>query len=288
MDKKYIKNYWKEVRRRAWKSASDRAGIKLLISTLIILLFASAIAGFVFVLGKVEYPFFRDNLVANSITGLSQMIFSIFALLGLFVWLMYRTPPEMEKEKEKEIDVLNERLSLKEYDDISIERFKSPETIGEKSARLGLSYTSEIKKLEFLVINNGNIGILNASVSMTELKWFNPEYNNIPDGIETRAFIWDDIETSDGKRNISPKGRGHLKIAIYQSHPMSLFRFVFYDCISQVIRILQGKYVIKLQLDGQVRKKNIVEDLLPVPFELSFDFEHRGFQNITISKLPRE
>jgi len=288
MNKKYLKNYWKEVCERAWKAAWERAGMKLLIPALIIILFANLITGVMFVLGKVEHTFFRDNLVANNITGLAQVFFSLFFLLSLFIWLMYRTPPEMQKEKETEIDKLNEKLSLKEYDDISIVGFNSPETIEEKRARLGLGYTSMIKKLEFLVINDGDVGILNASVSMTDLKLFNPEYNHIPNGIETRAFSWDDIETSNGKRNISPKGRGHLKIAIYHSSPTPLFQFAFYDRVSSVFRTLQGKYVIRMLLYGRVRKKDIEEDLSPIPFELSFDFEQEGFKNITISKLLRE
>jgi len=68
MDKNYIKNYWKEVRRQAWSSAWDNAGMKILIPFLIVVIGASALGGLLLMFGLVEYPFFRDNLIANSLS----------------------------------------------------------------------------------------------------------------------------------------------------------------------------------------------------------------------------
>ena len=81
MDKNYYNKYWKTIGHEAWKLAWERSGMKVLIPFMIVLLGASALGGFLFMIHVVEYPFFRDNSVANSITGLSQVFLSMVILL---------------------------------------------------------------------------------------------------------------------------------------------------------------------------------------------------------------
>ena len=208
----------------------------------------------------------------------------VFLFLIIFSWFIFIIKVSAIQDKEK-----TEKISIKEYDDLLIENFSSPETIDEKRSRLQLWFPFKTKKLEFLVKNNGPCSVLNARISMTDIKFISPKYNNLPDGIETKSFVWDDINTNNGTRNISPKGYGHLIIARYVSDDtLPYFNFFLFDGVSKVPRSIPGNYILTIRLDGQVQKKESIEDLLPIFFKLSFDFDNQGFQNINILKLPRK
>lgn len=102
MEKKYRGNYWKEVRRQSWKSAWNKSGMKVIIPSLVILIGAINLGGLLLMIGWVEYPFFRDNLIANFVTGLSQLLFSFVFLLSLFFWFLFQMPPVIHSKQEKE------------------------------------------------------------------------------------------------------------------------------------------------------------------------------------------
>lgn len=95
MNKTHVKKYWRQVRQRAWQGAMNKSGMKVIMPTLFILIGAIGLAGIPVSLGIVQYSFFKDNLVANTITGLSQILISFVAFLISFFALLYKTPPEM-------------------------------------------------------------------------------------------------------------------------------------------------------------------------------------------------
>lgn len=222
---------------------------------------------------------------------------SLYTSLALFfasvIVAIYHKPPELQAEADEKILLLNKvieklksRIDIREYEDIEIEVFSSPETIEERRARLGLSSKEHLKKIELLVRNNGGVSVLSSFVTMEELHWEHPEYKQPYDGVETKPFLWADSNSSDGKRNIPPTGKGHLIIATQHTDMTAHFRFNFYDGESNVFRTLPGRYVIKIRVDGQVKKENDIEDLSPVFFDLSFVFDG-NFSDVTIKKLPK-
>lgn len=111
MDRNDQKQYWKMVRRQAWTVAWEKAGMKVLIPVLLIILSSNALTGILLVFRWVSYPFFRDNILANSITGLSQVILSALGLFILFGWLLYDTPPRIHKEQSQRIEFLEQQTS---------------------------------------------------------------------------------------------------------------------------------------------------------------------------------
>jgi hypothetical protein len=269
---KRIFSYWGNILHRAWKAAETGIGVKGLIIDLLI----AVIAFVIYWIVKGFPPFLQLGEGAM----IAIYVYVGVIVLALFCYL-FREPEVLDKEK-------TDRLTLKEYDDISINLFKSAETDQEKRARMGLIRTPATKKLELSIKNGGNTSILGASVLMENLKWFNPKYNNTPDGIEIKALAWEDINSNEGKRDISPGASGYLKIATCKRNTEPSFWFELYDGTSDVRRWLPGKYKIDFRLDGKAKKENTIEDLLPVHFRLSFDFESGGFENIAVTKLPRE
>jgi hypothetical protein len=213
-----------------------------------------------------------------------QVLAAVIALLpivGMFLLQRVISPIKVFDEQTK-------RLELKSYDDIEIDKFESPETIDEKRARK--TYRNRrVTKLEFLVRNKGNISLLSTYIGMTDIKWHSEKYNNKPDDIETGFFKWADSDLE--KVDIAPKGGyERMLLAIYDIDlSVSAFRFVFHNGTSQVPRtLIDGRYTIKIRVDGQAKKEKNLEDLDPIFFSVSFDFDSSGFQNIVVSKLPRE
>ena len=98
MNKAHIKNYWREVRRRAWEGAMNKSGMKVIIPILVVLIVTIGLGGIPVSLGIMKYSFFKDNLVANTLTGLSQILVSLIALLISFFVLLRETPPKMYEE----------------------------------------------------------------------------------------------------------------------------------------------------------------------------------------------
>ena len=105
LDTKAIRKYWWKVIKRAWKSASDEAGMKLLIIGLIIVLLVVALAGLLAAIGLVSIPFFAFQ-VGNVQAGLDDFCGSVALLVFLFLAMLWRTPAEMHQEKEDRINEL--------------------------------------------------------------------------------------------------------------------------------------------------------------------------------------
>lgn len=98
MDKKIVKDYWEEVRQRAWKKAVDRSEIKALVPLLFVLVVAIGLSGIPVAFGWIQYAFLRDNLFANTIAGLAQIIVSIILLLSYYLTVLIEIPPKMHEE----------------------------------------------------------------------------------------------------------------------------------------------------------------------------------------------
>ncbi len=98
MNKTHIKSYWRKVRQRAWAEAINKSGMKLIIPALAVLIVAIGLGGIPVSLGIMKYSFFNDNLVANTLTGLSQILVSLIALLISFFVFLREMPPKMYEE----------------------------------------------------------------------------------------------------------------------------------------------------------------------------------------------
>ena len=99
MDKKQVKGYWREIRRRAWEDAMNKSGAFLLLSGgLIIFMVVVAITGILYTIGIIQYPFFIDNIVANNITGLAQVIVAIVLIAYFYEKALHEIPPKIHEE----------------------------------------------------------------------------------------------------------------------------------------------------------------------------------------------
>lgn len=98
MDKKLVKKYWDEVNRRAWEDAMNKSGLKLIIPTLAVLFAAVGISGIFVAVGLIKYSIFEDNLIANTITGISQVVITVFLVAFFYDRMLHETPPKMYEE----------------------------------------------------------------------------------------------------------------------------------------------------------------------------------------------
>jgi hypothetical protein len=122
MEKENIKTnnwkYWKPILLEALLSAWKES--RWVIKSLIIILCVITLTGIAVTLNWLEYPFFKNNLYANTFTGLGQSIISILIVITWFIRFLYQIPPrkDMElkndiEEKEHALNTLNEQLSNK-------------------------------------------------------------------------------------------------------------------------------------------------------------------------------
>ena len=75
--------------------------------SLVLILFGGVgLSGILFSIGLVAYPFFRDNVLANSLTGMGQVIISAIVLVWMYFRLLSQIPPKLQKDKE---DIIKER-----------------------------------------------------------------------------------------------------------------------------------------------------------------------------------
>lgn len=99
MDKQKVKKYWQEVRRRAWGDAMNKSGAYLFfLSGLILAMTIIAISGVLYATGLIKYPFFRDNITANNITGFAQLVVAIILAAIFYNSALREVPPKMYEE----------------------------------------------------------------------------------------------------------------------------------------------------------------------------------------------
>src|ERR1700690_3269749 len=108
LDTRAVRKYWREVVKRAWKSATNEVGMKLIIIALILLLIITAFSGLAAAFGFVPIPSFVFQ-VSKVQAGLEDFCSSLALLVILFLAMLWRTPAEMVKEKEYEIKKLKDR-----------------------------------------------------------------------------------------------------------------------------------------------------------------------------------
>lgn len=178
MDKKIVKGYWKEVRQRAWKKAVDRSEIKALVPFLFVLLIAIGLGGIPVAFGWIQYAFFRDNLLANTFTGIAQIIISIYLLSKYYLEILIEIPPQMHEELG---GFIKNPFHLKVY------RSKRERKEGEdKWVSLEVKNTSPSENIEECFIKLINIVDLKTGNSIIEdvqnLTWSGREQNRNIEG----------------------------------------------------------------------------------------------------------
>lgn len=205
--KDYKKRYWSTVRRIAWNSAWDRAGMKAIISVLVIVILFNFFSGFLALYGWVSYPFFKENLIASSLTGLAQVILSTLVLVFLYVWLLYETPAKLDQDKSTIIKKLKRELK-------KINKELESEIVDVDVSLLSHSLDSDKVYALLDVVNNEKVkNIINCRVKLMKFFMSKDDEGGIMDftdsitAIDYPFFCW--LENNDKYTDIE---HAHKKI----------------------------------------------------------------------------
>jgi hypothetical protein len=171
-----------------------------------------------------------------------------------------------------------EIISSKDYQDIQLQHYPYPDTLDDMRNRV---FASTFLTKIGLLVNNGKSGVKQCGAKVTGL-WhlgdrpYNYGWSPMHDNVETRYLKWDEGYTTDtGKIDIGP--HSHALLRIIEANPHSgMFHFVFLDGMSKVPYILPGKYMISIQVEGQIKHDHEVYDLNPICFVVMVYFNgHR-------------
>lgn len=183
------------------------------------------------------------------------------------------------------------RLSIKEYKDIKVAQLDYPWT--DNDQRIGAPGLYNFFKLGLCIKNYGGVSIRDCSARLIFIEYSGRTSNNewvpSPSPLESRMFKWDEgYDIPNGKIDrISPNG-GTANLFIAESNRYSQeFRFAFIDGMSKTDQNLEGRYRVKIKLEGEAEKDKILVDLTPLEFLIEFDYQRRQFSNVLISRLPR-
>lgn len=184
-----------------------------------------------------------------------------------------------------------DKFLLKLYDDIEVKKYETPETISEQVTRMAKGKIN--RKLEISIRNNGNTSLFDCSVRIAKLSLLDSKYNNEIPPPELRALRWiEGDEPKNGKVDLHAKSLPYpMWIASAEVNPIVMFKFVFWNHISESYYFVPGFYELIVQLEGQRELEGKRVDIIPIEFSIVFNF-NIGFINpifeiIKIKKLPR-
>lgn len=300
MDWKYILNYWRGVIKTASRHAFKESKIGPFIMWSLVVLFSISL---VVLIGAFGAKSFDVNQEVNKIADLwgNRAFLAVILFSISFVFFVFKIPPEMQKKKEDDIERLNKRLSLNEYDDIEV-AFRDDPLTDHQLGLLGHS-SNNFLKISLRVTNNGGIGI-RCGLKMVSLQYnrtgfvqlarwegdeIPSEREDSPKPIETKLMRWDEgYDTVEGKIYIPSRGGiGNLMLAETASRPNLNFWFLYIDGNSRNHHTMHGRYWAILQLEGHCESDGKRTDLDTIQYEIEFTYDRNRLDPVGIKKRDK-
>jgi hypothetical protein len=284
--------------RHAFKNSKAAYAVGVFIISVFILLIAALVVLFGFAAIQTLNSEILDfvRVLRNYVLGAFVAFFIFFAAY------VFKIPPEMQKKNEDDIDRLNKRLSLNEYDDIEV-AFRDDPLTDHQLGLLGHS-SNNFLKISLSVTNNGGIGI-RCGLKMVSLQYNRTGYVQLarwegdeipseredsPKPIETKLMRWDEgYDTVEGKIYIPSRGGiGNLMLVETASRPNLNFWFLYIDGNSRNHHTMHGRYWAVLQLEGHCESDGKRTDLDTIQYEIEFTYDRNRLDPVGIKKLKRD
>jgi len=257
LDTKAIRKYWGRVICRAWKKATDDAGMRILFWGLMPLLFLSAVVSFLAAFGFVPIPFFTFQ-VNQALAGLEDFYLSLILLFVLFVIMLWRTPAEMDNDKQKQIDDLSPAKPKID--------FVFPPMQGKGNQKL------EVINRSLKEVNCHAVFTYIAPIVFDNFRPY-------PSWWHSKNLVWSNRKTSDVNIVIDGNcGNAVLDIAetldnrfnfLFQNGESVQVGFDLDDEYKKDAGLPEGVYLVNLRLDGKFEGKDfVVEKKYFVLFEI--------------------
>jgi hypothetical protein len=288
MDWKYIWKYWWEILMkagtRAFKSSKVAAGI----GYLFIAILAATIAYILFLVGWAAIDVVNQEILDIVDVWQNRVASVLIVFFGLFIIYLFTIPPELQNEKEKDVERLEKELSFKGYEDLEISPYDVPWTQQQRHVGMGGSNTVKIGlKLE----NKGNLKI-RCRVKAVSLYYNGYGYHNwqggeewidAPTPVEIRTIKWE----NEAESNIeipSKSGFGNLYIAESLLGGSIGFRFCFADGNSDTHQLLDGRYCLNFQVEGDFEKNSLFEGFHPLKYQIVFKYHSHRLEFISVER----
>lgn len=277
MDTKTVRKYWREVITRAWSVAWEKTEMRAASLVFLAIITIIALTGLVFtILGISGIPFIVNSWSAIK-SGVTLFFGSFFIFMIFFLAMLWRTPAEIDSEKENQINELKP-------ENAKIEMFFSKPSC----------YTNgKIAKLR--VINNSSFDIIkcHAKLDFINFPIANGEWSRKSKNSYIKDLFWGSRAIAqDGTINISGIG-GEESLDLIKIHD-DYFSFLFYNnglqqdgFDSDEKGLTVGTYLIGITLYGNVGE-NPKKTIVPVERMYALTFMLQSDQKTTDRQINSE
>jgi hypothetical protein len=266
-----VLGYWKNIFVDAWKATWSTFGIPGLLFDLVFSGLIASRARGAFDLGAVA------------------MSAAIFVGLIILVWLAYVIVTAAVQDKQQ-----SDRLALKEYEDVDLSFFAYP--FGDGMRNLLGHPSDDFLKVGLLLTNHGGLkircGLRAISIQYSGrdhvLNWAGgeEEWSNIGNGFEAKFIKWDEgYDVLQGKVEVAPDGGTGMLLLAETQRPDYECRLVYVDGLGREKYRQPGRYLVTLQLEGDVEANAKWGSLRPVRYAVELAYTHPAVRGTSIRKL---